>query len=67
MRVLIEFGNKRTDIKMPISMRNKIEETPQGLMELIGEALSTHKVDDKRKKREFDEIAKQFKVGRAHK
>lgn len=43
MRVLIEYKGKRVDIKTPISMRQKIEEKPELLDQLINEALSVVK------------------------
>lgn len=39
MRVLIEYKGKRVDIKTPISMRQKIEEKPELLSQLVDEAL----------------------------
>ncbi len=35
MRVLVEYKNKRVDIKTPISMRQKIEENPETLAQMI--------------------------------
>lgn len=65
MRVLFEYGNKRVDIKTPISMRQKIEETPEELSRLISEALGALNVGNKGKKNSgFDVITKQLK-GRA--
>lgn len=65
MRVLFEYGNKRVDIKTPISMRQKIEETPEELSRLISEALGALNVGNKGKKNSgFDAITKQLK-GRA--
>lgn len=62
MRVLFEYGNKRVDIKTPISMRQKIEETPAELARLINEALGALNVGSKGKKSSgFDAIAKQLK------
>lgn len=40
MRVLIEYKGKRVDIKTPISARVKVEETAEGLAQIIGEAIS---------------------------
>lgn len=40
MRVLLEYKNKRVDIKTPISMRQKIDEKPELLARLIDEALT---------------------------
>lgn len=60
MRVLFEYDNKRVDIKTPISMRNKIEETPEALADLIHEALGALNVS-KGKKAGFYTIAKQLK------
>lgn len=60
MRVLLEYGNKRVDIKLPISMRQKVEETPEGLFELINEAIVALN-GSKAKKNGFDAIAKQLK------
>ncbi len=40
MRVLLEFKGKRVDIKDPISLRQKQEETSEHLKELIFEALA---------------------------
>lgn len=39
MRVLLEYKNKRVDIKTPISMRQKIDEEPRLLARMIEEAL----------------------------
>lgn len=60
MRVLFEYGNKRVDIKTPISMRQKIEETPDALAQLINEALGALNVVPKPKKSSFDAIVKQL-------
>lgn len=43
MRVLIEYKGKRVDIKDPISMRDKREEEPEHLGQLINEALAVVK------------------------
>lgn len=40
MRVLIEYKGKRVDIKDPISLRQKQDETSEHLKELICEALA---------------------------
>lgn len=40
MRVLLEYKNKRVDIKTPISMQDKVEENPKLLACLIDEALT---------------------------
>lgn len=39
MRVLIEYKGKRVDIKDPVSLRQKQDEEPRHLMQLIDEAL----------------------------
>lgn len=44
MRVLLEFKNKRVDIKTPISMRDKQEEMAMDLISMIHEALRACKI-----------------------
>lgn len=60
MRVLYEYGNKRVDIKTPISMRQKADETPEMLAQLINEALGALGFDIKQKKASFDAIVKEL-------
>ncbi len=60
MRVLVEYKNKRVDIKTPISMRQKIEENPETLAQLINEVLVAFHLNTKQKKSSFDVIAKQL-------
>lgn len=38
MRVLMEYKNKRVDIKMPISKAEKVEETPEIIEQMVLEA-----------------------------
>lgn len=61
MRVLFEYNNKRVDIKTPISMRQKIEETPDMLARLINDALDALGLDEQHKKASFNEIARRLR------
>lgn len=61
MRVLFEYNNKRVDIKTPISMRQKIEETPDMLTKLINDALDALGLDEQHKKASFNEIARRLR------
>lgn len=57
MRVLIEYKNKRVDIKTPISMRQKIDEKPELLAQLIGDAVDAVAGTNTKDDMSFDELA----------